>query len=238
MLQVKYTRGLLLTGLLLLSLILSACQAANLPDLAALGQLARSARTPAASDTDVQAVPSVTSEPTEATAAEGAPVNPADSASTAPPVSLAIPDLNLDIPVTPMGWELAMNGDQVTTRWLIPLDTLGWAVNSAEAGAPGNMVIVGHQASGAALLRPLALGEIAPGQEIRVSAENGVTYLYTVSEVSPPIPAVGASSEDAALAAAYLSSAGDARLTLVSGWPADTTTHRLFVVAEYIGQAP
>lgn len=238
MLQVKCNRGLLLTGLVLLSLVLSACQAANLPDLAALGQLARSVQPPAAPDADAKAVPPATPGSADATPADGTPIEPAAGVSTAPPVTLAIPDINLDAPVTPMGWELAMNGDQVTTRWLIPLDTLGWAVNSAEAGAPDNMVIIGHQALGAALLRPLALGEIALGQEIRVGAENGITYLYTVSEVSPPIPAIGASSEDAALAAAYLSPAGDARLTLVSGWPADTTTHRLFVVAEYIGQAP
>ena len=234
MVPAKSTRWLLLSGLLVLSLALSACQAAGLPELSSLRQIVRSVQTPAAPAANSSAAPSSTAPAEEAAAPDAAPA----AAASAPPVALAISGINLSAEVTPMGWELAMNGDQVTTRWVVPLDTLGWAVNSAEAGAPGNMVILGHQALGAALLRPMALGDIAVGQEIRVQAANGATYLYKVSEVSPPIPAIGASAEDRATAEAYLSPGGDARLTLVSGWPADTTTHRLFVVAGYIGQAP
>jgi sortase (surface protein transpeptidase) len=154
------------------------------------------------------------------------------------PVALTIAAIDLGAEVTPMGWELAMDGDQITTRWVVPLETLGWAVNSATAGAPGNVVILGHQALGDALLRPLALGEVLPGQEIRLQATDGTTHLYTVSEVSPPIPAIGATAEENARSAAYLAPASTARLTLVSGWPADTTTHRVFVVADYTGVAP
>lgn len=137
-----------------------------------------------------------------------------------------------------MGWELAMNGDAVTTRWVVPLDTLGWAVNSAEAGMPGNTVIAGHQALGAGWFRPLALGEVIVGQEIRLQASDGSTYLYRVGEVSQPIPAIGANAQEVERSAAYLAPTQSARLTLVSGWPADTTTHRVFVVADYVGKAP
>ena len=154
------------------------------------------------------------------------------------PVRLNIPDLNLDADVTPMGWEPAMDGERVTTRWVVPLDSLGWAVNSAEAGAAGNVLIIGHQALGSGPLRALALGDIAAGQEIRLVDAGGVTHLYQVSEVSSPIAAIGATAEDMAQAAAYLVPTGAARLTIVTGWPADTTTHRLFVVADYVGTAP
>ena len=137
-----------------------------------------------------------------------------------------------------MGGERARNGDGGTRRRDVPLDTLGWAVNSAAAGTPGNVIIAGHQALGAELFRPLALGEVSVGQEIDLLGDDGITYAYRVSEVSPPIPAIGATAAEIAQAAAYLAPSDDARLTLLSGWPADTTTHRLFVVAEYTGKTP
>ena len=154
------------------------------------------------------------------------------------PVALAIPAVDLQAQVTPMGWEPALIADQVSTRWVVPEQTLGWAVNSAGAGEPGNVIIVGHQAVGAAIFRPLALGEVIAGQEILVQAANGVLHRYQVTEVSEPIPAIGASAEELAQAAEYLAPTTDARLTLVSGWPADATTHRMFVVAEYAGVQP
>lgn len=180
-----------------------------------------------------------TMETDTAPAAEGV-VAAATTADYSPtmPVALAIPAVDLQAQVTPMGWEPALIGDQVSTRWVVPEQTLGWAVNSAGAGEAGNVIIVGHQAVGAALFRPLALGEVAAGQEILLQAANGVLHRYRVTEVSDPIPAIGASAEELAQAAEYLTPTTDARLTLVSGWPADATTHRMFVVAEYVGVQP
>ncbi|MFN8464354.1 MAG: class F sortase [Caldilineaceae bacterium] len=154
------------------------------------------------------------------------------------PVALSIPAVDLQAQVTPMGWEPVLIGDQVSTRWVVPEQTVGWAVSSAGAGEPGNVIIVGHQAVGAALFRPLALGEVVAGQEILLKSADGVQHRYRVTEVSDPIPAIGASADELAQAAAYLAPTTDARLTLVSGWPADATTHRLFVVAEYLGVQP
>jgi hypothetical protein len=166
-----------------------------------------------------------------------AAVTTADYSPTMP-VALSIPAVDLQAQVTPMGWEPVMIGDQVSTRWVVPEQTVGWAVSSAGAGEPGNVVIVGHQAVGAALFRPLALGEVVAGQEILLQSADGVQHRYRVTEVSDPIPAIGASVDELAQAAAYLAPTTDARLTLVSGWPADATTHRVFVVAEYVGLQP
>ena len=154
------------------------------------------------------------------------------------PVALAIPAVDLQAQVTPMGWEPALIDNQVSTRWIVPEQTLGWAVNSAGAGETGNVIIVGHQAVGAALFRPVALGEVVADQEILLQSADGVVHRYRVTEVSDPIPAIGASADELAQAAAYLAPTTDARLTLVSGWPADATTHRVFVVAEYVGVQP
>jgi hypothetical protein len=155
---------------------------------------------------------------------------PAQEAS--PPVSLAIPALGAEIAVTPMGWEIVEIGGQRTTQWIVPETAAGWALNSARAGAAGNMVIAGHQTRGDAVFAALALGAVEPGQEILVTDEAGAQFTYEVVEVSDPLPLLGATAEESARAAAYIAPSTDARLTLVTGWPADTTTHRLFVVAE------
>jgi sortase (surface protein transpeptidase) len=154
------------------------------------------------------------------------------------PISLTIPALGLDVPVVPMGWEPTLIGNRVTTRWIVPMDAVGWAVNSAGAGDAGNVILVGQQALGAGLLRPLALGEVEIGQEILLTASDGTTYLYQVSEATRPIPAIGATEDEIAQATAYFLPSDTAKLTLVTGWPADTTTHRVFVVADYVGAQP
>jgi hypothetical protein len=170
-----------------------------------------------------------------------------DIAATAPmtpnyspqiPVTLIIPSLKLRAPVTPMGWELVLVDDKTATRWVVPTDSVGWAVNSAAAGEPGNMVIAGHQAVGQALFRPLALGEAEVGQEIDVLAADGKQYQYKIVEESAPITAIGATADEQARAAAYLEPGDTAKLTLITGWPADVSTHRVFIVADYVGEKP
>ena len=198
----------------------------------------------AAPDTEQAAqtgmTPTATFAQTDTVPAEEGVVAAVTTADYSPrmPVALSIPAVDLQAQVTPMVWEPVMIGDQVSTRWMVPEQTVGWAVSSAGAGEPGNVIIVGHQAVGAALFRPLALGEVVAGQEILLQSADGVQHRYRVTEVSDPIPAIGASADELAQSAAYLAPTTDARLTLVSGWPADATTHRVFVVAEYVGLQP
>jgi sortase (surface protein transpeptidase) len=231
---------------LCLSLTLAACQGLGpiSPLLVAEKALTNSGGDPGASAATAATAEAATAAATE-TAAEATIATPAaeEDASDAVwppnmPVSLSIPSLDVEAAVTPMGWEPILQGEQVTTRWLIPLDSLGWAVNSAGAGEEGNVVIAGHQALAAALLRPLALGDVSLGQEILVYTSGGRTYTYRVREVSPPIPAIGATAAEDAKAAAYLAPAASAQLTLLTGWPADVSTHRLFVVADLEGVRP
>jgi sortase (surface protein transpeptidase) len=117
----------------------------------------------------------------------------------------------------------------------VPLEAIGWHVNSAGAGQAGNVVLSGHQAQGAALLAPLALGDIAVGQELLLTDAQGQVFLYSVTEVSDPIPVTGATAEDDALAATYAAPSSQPKLTLITGWPDFTTTHRIFAVAELVG---
>ncbi len=219
-------------ALLATCLALSACQGyAPLRDLPATLAAASGGAAEAAvaqADSPLSAAPA-------ALPATSSPAPAGDSRSAPPPVALAIPAIGLQALVTPMGWELILDGEEVTTRWVVPEETLGWAVNSAGAGGAGSVVIAGHQALGAALFRPLALGEVAVGQEIQLQTADGSSYLYQVTQLSDPIPAIGATPEEVAQAEAYLQPTATAQLILITGWPADVTTHRLFVVAAYRG---
>jgi sortase (surface protein transpeptidase) len=153
------------------------------------------------------------------------------------PTTLRIAELDMVVPVTAMGWELTLVDGVRTTRWAVPARTAGWMPNTAGVGEPGNMVIAGHQAQGDAVFAALALGEILPGQTIAVTGEDGRSFDYRVVEVSDPVSVLGATAADTARAAAYVAPSEDGRLTLVSGWPGDTTTHRIFAVAELVGPA-
>lgn len=177
----------------------------------------------------------------EATATEDSTLEETVDAQPAlpgnPPVEIEIPALSLVIPVTPMGWESTEVDGQTTTRWVVPDEAAGWAPNSARAGDAGNVVIAGHQARGEAVFAAISLGEVELDQDIVLADETGNTFTYRVVEVSEPIPVLGATDAEIAQAAAYAAPTVDARLTLITGWPAATTTHRVFVVAELVTNA-
>lgn len=153
------------------------------------------------------------------------------------PVEIAIPAIGLSASVASMGWEVTQVDGETTTQWVVPTDAVGWEVNSAEPGAAGRVVLAGRQATENAPFAPLARGEVEPGQEIWLTDGDGGVYIYTVVEVSAPIALIGATTEEEAAAAAYVAPTDKALLTLVTGWPDYTTTHRIFVVAEYTRMA-
>jgi hypothetical protein len=163
------------------------------------------------------------------------PLAPLPPGQALAPVQLSIPALGLNLPVTPMGWEVAEVDGRRTTRWILPDDAVGWHVNSVGAGGAGRVILSGHQVIGAAPLAPLAQGEVEPGQEIWLTDSDGVVFVYEVVEVSEPIVQAGATAEEEAAAAAYVAPTDQALLTLITGWPDFTTTHRVFAVAELVG---
>lgn len=151
------------------------------------------------------------------------------------PVRLEIPALGLDAPVAPMAWRVVGAGDERTTEWVTPPDEVGWLPTSGDVGLPGNVVLAAQQSAGQALFAPLALGGAVPvGMAILVSAPNGQIYNYRVVEVSEPIPVVSGNPQDEARAAAYAAQTDTPTLTLITGWPDSTTTHRVFVRAELV----
>lgn len=151
-----------------------------------------------------------------------------------PPTSMAIADLGLSLDIVPMGWVVTESNGQPITEWIVPTDAVGWHVNSAGAGAAGNLILSGHQIIGSAVFAPLALGDIAVGQEVTLTDADGTTFFYQIVEVSEPVPILGATAEDENMALSYLQPSESAILTMMTGWPDFTTTHRIFAVAELV----
>jgi sortase (surface protein transpeptidase) len=151
------------------------------------------------------------------------------------PTQLAIPALNLELPIAPMGWSIVERHGQRTTEWMSPTDAVGWHVTSAGAGAAGRVVLSGHQVQGRAPLAPLAVGALTVGQELLLTDNEGIVFVYRVIEVTEPLPLTGATADEEAQAASYVAPSDQALLTIITGWPDFTTTHRLFAVAELVG---
>lgn len=162
-------------------------------------------------------------------------IEPYPLEQTTGPVRVQIPEIDLDAPIIAMGWRVDVVDGQRTTVWNVPMDVAGWHINSAGAGGQGNTIVSGRQADGAAVFAPLALGSVAPGQEVLLTDGDGITFVYRIVEVTEPIPVTGATPDELARAATYFEPTPDARLTLVTGWPDFTTTHRIFAVAEFVG---
>lgn len=151
------------------------------------------------------------------------------------PLSLEVPALNLQIPITEMGWQVTeVNGERKAT-WEVPLDSAGWHLNSARPGTAGNLILSGHHLSGAAVFAPLARGEVTVGMQLIIDDDQGRALLYQVSQISDPIPALGASAAEQQAATAYLAPGTRPILTLVTGWPDFSDTHYLFIVADFVG---
>lgn len=165
----------------------------------------------------------------------GTGIDPYPLDQTTGPVRVQIPAIGLDAPIIAMGWRVAVANGERTTVWDVPLEEAGWHINSAGAGGQGNVVVSGRQVAGAAVFAPLALGSVAPGQEVLLTDGDGIVFVYRIVEVTDPIPVTGATPDEISRAASYFAPTTDARLTLVTGWPEFTTTHRIFAVAEFAG---
>jgi hypothetical protein len=238
----KHTFGALLITALF-AVLLAGCEPMPIPEAAT--STPAPTEIPASTPAGSAAAAKATVQPTPSTSA--APAAPRPSVQTSQPVAVAdaaapalisIPEISLDAPVLPMGWRVAEVAGKRTTVWSLPDNALGWHSNSVGAGAAGNLVISGHQLLGEGLLAPIALGEVAIGQEILVTDAEGTVFVYQVSQVSEPIAISDDIAAEESLAASWTAQSGDARLTLITGWPDFSSTHRVFVTALFVGVQP
>ncbi|GAA2072990.1 hypothetical protein GCM10009821_08980 [Aeromicrobium halocynthiae] len=101
--------------------------------------------------------------------------------TTGTPERLVIDGLDVDAPVEPVG--ITSGGGQEVPHFI---DTVGWWRDGAVPGAPGNAVVVGHTASAADGVFD-RLGELAPGDEVRVTGPDG-TVVFVVERTRTLTP--------------------------------------------------
>jgi len=157
----------------------------------------------------------------------------AEAAGT--PITLVAPGIGLTVPIEGMGWQVTQVEGERKAVWEVPANSAGWHLNSARPGTAGNMVLSGHHLLEGAVFAPLARGELTMGEQLLITDDQGHTFVYQVSKIGEPLPAIGSTSEEQARAEAYLAPADQAKLTLVTGWPDFSDTHYLFVVADFVG---
>jgi len=184
-----------------------------------------------------RALPAATAFPIVAPFGESANVTPSPEeaavaalvSSSLTPTRLVIADAQMDLPVVPLGWQTTRVEGQRTTRWIVPEGAAGWHVESARPGESGNLVLSGRQLGGD-VFAPIAQSAVQVGQDVVLVDSAGNEYRYRIREISAPLAIQGDPEADAQ-AARYLAQTESPTLTLLTGWPDFTTTHRIFVVA-------
>lgn len=144
------------------------------------------------------------------------------------PTLLEIPAIGLETAVESKGWQLKIGQDGLAyNEWNDVRYAAGWHINSAIPGVTGNIVLSGHNNIYGAVFRDLW----------RLKAGSPI-YLYTgterhtyVVDMVQIMPEQNATVAQQARSAAYIIQSSDQRLTLVSCWPPNSNTHRVFVVA-------
>lgn len=140
---------------------------------------------------------------------------------------IVIPAIDLDVPVTELGWHSATNeSDQIFSEWDVAINAAGWHKNSARPGEGGNVVMSGHNNIYGAVFREL--DQLDQGDEAFVYVGDRL-YTYEIEQVIV-VPEVYADAEQRADNAQWIEQFDDDRMTLVSCWPRDDNSHRIIVI--------
>lgn len=154
----------------------------------------------------------------------GQPSQPAQRAA----FHLAIPAIQLATDVFARGWQPVEQADgTVMSQWEDVRFAAGWHKNSAAPGHQGNIVVSGHNNVYGAVFRDL--WQLKPGATIYVD-QGRVRYAYVIEKVTVERESAASPTQQAENAA-YLHPTEDNRLTLITCWPWNDSTHRVFVVA-------
>ena len=145
------------------------------------------------------------------------------------PVRIVIPQIELDAPVTAIGLEKIILGEDFYYQWQVPNDFLaGWHNNSARLGEIGNTVLNGHHNIHGEVFRDLI--DLNVGDEI-ILYDNEAAYNYQVT-IKELLPERGESLSTRLANAQWIAPTDDERITLITCWPYTDNSHRLVIVAE------
>lgn len=191
-------------------------------------------------------VPAAAAPATAGTASTTAPP-PAAVRGRVEPVRIAIPDLKINAPVVPMGWEVVQTAAGPVSQWVIPKNEAGHHINSAGIGEAGNLVISGHNNIFGRVFEPISLAwdndarikvddftdrsDILDGRRIDLFDAQGNQHSYTITGFYR-LKDTGVSQAQRIANGKYILPTEDERVTLVTCWPPTNNTHRLIVIAE------
>jgi sortase A len=147
--------------------------------------------------------------------------------AASPPTRLAIPRIELDIPVLEVGIKTVREGSKPKAVWADVPNAGGFHQTSAYPGNGGNTVINGHRDVQGSVFRHL--DQVGVGDEILLYVDD-VLYPYLVSE-RLIVPEVFASAEQRAENLQLIGTMPEERLTLITCTPVGLATHRLVVIA-------
>jgi sortase A len=145
-----------------------------------------------------------------------------------PPTRIVIPEIGLDAPVVPIGWEVIENGGVEQAIWKVPAQrAAGWHDGSAPLGLPGNTVLNGHNTGNGEVFRDLYLLE--PGDHMTLySGQTAFEYRIIDRLI---LPEAGQPLEVRISNAQYIQRTEDERVTLVTCHPYNSLRYRLVIIA-------
>ncbi|MGA9531371.1 MAG: sortase [Anaerolineales bacterium] len=148
------------------------------------------------------------------------------------PVRLVIPKIGLDAPIVGAGLSMISLSGRRFYQWEAPgYHAVGWHRDTALLGDHGNTVLNGHHNVDGEVFRDLHLLE--QGDLIVIFGQDG-EHRYRVSE-RLILKEKYQDPETRLANARWIQSTVGERLTLVTCWPYETNTHRLFIIAEPLG---
>jgi sortase A len=139
-----------------------------------------------------------------------------------------MPRLGIDSVVVGMDWRVVTDGGVRRVEWEVPEGAAGHAINSANPGEVGNVVITGHHNIKGEVFR--GLWNAREGDEIILYAQGGAHYRYVVVRDALILPEKGATEEERQAHARYMDQTSDSRVTLITCWPYHDDTHRVIVI--------
>ncbi len=190
------------------------------------GQVSGSASTPAASATAMpEANNAVPPAPTSTSNPYG---NWPLAAAVDADYWLSIPAIHLEAPVIGfMPWEREVEGAMVLRLPVPNSFAVSWDMRSSEPGFGGNTVLTGHSNLYGGVFGDLDLLNF--GDEVALWSPYGV-FSYYVSQIEY-IEDNNQPLEVRLQNAQWLQQTADQRVTLITCWPNNNSTHRLLVIA-------
>ena len=140
------------------------------------------------------------------------------------PLELAIPTLQMDAPVIPVGYGMTDDGHIL---WHSPGWNSGFLITGSAPGQGGNAIFYGHNNINGSIFR--GLDQLDIGDEVIVRNANGFLY-YVVGSVEIFPEELSSETERRAHLSYFMRTAHE-QLTIMSCWPFSGNSHRVVVVA-------